>query len=302
LTKAELSIFIKAKALEMGFSDCGIIEARNLLEEEIHYQIWINKGYNAGMDFFKVNNDKRFNPKKLVENTKSIISVLYNYYPKNIQSKSRYKISKYALSDDYHKVIKLKLQELLNYINTELKPVSGSVFTDSAPVLEKAVARRAGLGWIGKNSLLLSKKGTFFFIGEIFVDIELFYDKQMKYEYCGSCTKCKDACPTNAIYEDYKVDANRCIAYHTIENKGQIPEEFREKFNNWIYGCDICQDVCPWNSKIEPNVEANQQILDLTDNDFENMDEKKFDEIFAKSAIKRAKFQKFKQNIEFCKK
>lgn len=302
MRKKEITEKIKLKAIELGFSDCGITQSRNLLEEEIHYQIWLDKGCNADMNFLKNSKSKRLNPQNFVENSKSVISVLYNYFPKTTKQNSKYKISKYAISEDYHKIVSSKLNLLLNYINSEIQPVNGKIFTDSSPVLEKALAKRAGLGWIGKNSLLITKKGSFYFIGELFVDIELQYDKPLDYDYCGNCTKCIDACPTSAIYENHKIDANLCIAYHTIENKNQLPDFLKEKFNNWIYGCDICQDICPWNSKIEPNLEPIMQITKMKDDDFENLTEEEFDEIFSNSAIKRIKFNRLKRNIDFIRK
>lgn len=301
MKKSEISYKIKEKAKELGFSNCGIIKARNLLEEEIHFKIWLEKGYNADMKYLHENFEKRMNPLKLVENTKSIIVLLFNYCPLNYESKSKYKISKYALSNDYHKVIETKLNKLLEFINSELQFVKGKAFVDSSPVLEKAIAKRANLGWIGKNSLLVTKKGSFYFISEIFVDIELEYNEIQSKDFCGTCTKCIDSCPTNAIYENHKVDANKCISYHTIENKGEIPEQLKGKFQNWIYGCDICQDVCPWNSKIEPKLEANKKIIDMTNEQWEKLDEEKFNEIFSKSSVKRLKFKRLKRNIDFNK-
>lgn len=299
MKKNEITTKIKEKALQLGFYDCGIIQPRNFMEEEIHYNIWLDSGHHGNMNFLVENKDKRLNPLNLYEEVKSIITVLYNYYPKNTASKSKYVISNYALSIDYHKIIKNKLNKLLEYINSDLQFVKGRVFTDSAPVLEKALARRAGLGWTGKNSLLLTKQGSFYFIGEIFVDIELEYDKPLDYEYCGNCVKCIEACPTHAIYENHKIDATKCIAYHTIENNRELPIELKDKFQYRIYGCDICQDVCPWNSKIIPNLEVNEKILEMNDHDWENLTEEKFNELFAKSAIKRAKFNKLKRNIDF---
>jgi len=296
-----ISLKIKQKAKQIGFTNCGIIEARHFKEEEIHLNVWLDNNYNADMKYLENNKEKRINPKLLVENTKSIISVIYNYYPKKFVQKSKYKISKYALFDDYHIIMKSKLKELFDFINQEIKPISGRCFVDSAPILEKKIAKQAGLGWYGKNSLLITKKGSFFFIGEIFCDLEMEYDKSFENDFCGKCTKCIDACPTSAIYENYKIDANKCFAYQSIENKEDIPDLFIGKFKNQIYGCDICQDVCPWNSKSIANVEPNLNILNLTDSDWENLTEIEFNKIFKNSAIKRIKLSRLKRNIEFTK-
>jgi len=294
-----ISSKIKEKAKQLGFEDCGIIEARHFKEEEIHLNIWLNNNYNATMQYMEKNLAKRLNPKLLVENAKSIITVIYSYSPKTVVQKTKYKFAKYALSEDYHELIKLKLNQLFDFINLEIKPINGKCFVDSSPVLEKAVARRAGLGWIGKNSLLLTKKGSFFWIGEIICDLEMEYDKIFEKNFCGNCQKCIDACPTKAIYENYKLDANKCFAYQSIENKGEIPEIFVGKFENIIYGCDICQDVCPWNNKSIPNIEPNPEIMNLTDDELENITNEEFNRIFKKSSIKRIKLSGLKRNIDF---
>ena len=290
----------------MAFFKAGISKVSYLKEQETHFNAWLDKSYHAGMEYLKNNKDKRFNPGKLLPNAKSIISVLLNYYPKQLQSNSENipKISKYAYGRDYHKVMKKMLKSLAVYINTELCNINYRIFVDSAPVLDKTWAEKAGLGWIGKHSLLINKDiGSFIFIGEIIVDIELEYDTNTAKNYCGNCTACIDACPTNAIVDNKIVDANKCISYLTIEHKNEIPYKFKGKLENNIFGCDICQDVCPWNNKkIITNIDDFTPLperLNLTFDDLNNMNETEFNRIFNGTPVKRAKFKGIKRNLKF---
>lgn len=249
--------------------------------------------------------DKRLNPTLLVDDSKSVISLLLNYYPEQTQIADSYKISKYAYGQDYHFVIKEKLKEFLFSIQENIGEVSGRAFVDSAPVLDKAWAAKSGLGWIGKNSNLLSKQvGSFFFIAELIVDLELEYDTAVT-DHCGSCTKCIDACPTGAIIAPYVVDGSKCISYFTIELKDNIPQEMKGKFDDWAFGCDVCQDVCPWNRFSKPHNEPlfnpNPELLSMTKKDWEEITEETFRAVFKNSAVKRAKYDGLKRNIDFLK-
>jgi epoxyqueuosine reductase len=249
--------------------------------------------------------DKRIDPTLLVPGAKSVVSLVLNYYPKEVAKNDigDIKISKYAYGKDYHNIIKLKLKDFMEAIHQEIGEVGGRVFVDSAPVLDKAWAKKSGIGWIGKNSNLINKEmGSFFFIAELIIDLELDYDHPIK-DYCGTCTACVDACPTDAITEPYKVDGSKCISYFTIELKNAIPEEVKGKFENWVFGCDICQDVCPWNSfstaHNEPLLNPHQDLLKMTNGDWEELTEDVFRELFRKSAVKRTKFNGLKRNIKF---
>tara|TARA_E500000318_G_C3490037_1_gene183956 strand:+ start:11 stop:778 length:768 start_codon:yes stop_codon:yes gene_type:complete len=247
--------------------------------------------------------DKRLDPTKLVDGSKSVISLLLNYYPDKVQNPESYKISKYAYGKDYHFVIKDKLKSLLQFIQSEIGEVAGRAFVDSAPVLDKAWAAKSGLGWIGKNSNLLSKKaGSFFFIAELIVDLELEEDTPVT-DHCGTCTACIDACPTNAIVEPYKVDGSKCISYFTIELKDELPNSFKNTFEDWMFGCDICQDVCPWNRFSKPHNEPlfdpHPDLLKFDKKDWQEITRETFNEIFRKSAVKRTKFEGLKRNIKF---
>lgn len=249
--------------------------------------------------------DKRLDPTLLVDDSKSVISLLLNYYPEQTQVQDSYKISKYAYGQDYHFVIKEKLKEFLFSIQENIGEVSGRAFVDSAPVLDKAWAAKSGLGWIGKNSNLLSKQvGSFFFIAELIVDLELEYDIAVT-DHCGSCTKCIDACPTGAIIAPYVVDGSKCISYFTIELKDNIPQEMKGKFDDWAFGCDVCQDVCPWNRFSKPHNEPlfnpNPELLSMTKKDWEEITEETFRAVFKNSAVKRAKYDGLKRNIDFLK-
>lgn len=257
------------------------------------------------MGYMENHFDKRLNPTLLVDDSKSVISLLLNYYPQETQIADSYKISKYAYGQDYHFVIKEKLKEFLFSIQENIGEVSGRAFVDSAPVLDKAWAAKSGLGWIGKNSNLLSKQvGSFFFIAELIVDLELEYDNAVT-DHCGSCTKCIDACPTSAIIAPYVVDGSKCISYFTIELKDNIPQEMKGKFDDWAFGCDVCQDVCPWNRFSKPHNEPlfnpNPELLSLTKKDWEEITEETFRAVFKNSAVKRAKYDGLKRNIDFLK-
>ena len=254
MQKSKYAQIIKAEASRLGFLHCGISKAEFLNEEAPRLEKWLNENKNGKMQYMENHFDKRLNPKLLVEDSKSVISLLYNYFPENQQIDGTYKISKYAYGVDYHFVVKEKLKELFQFITNEIGEVSGRVFVDSAPVLEKAWAAKSGLGWIGKNSNLITKSvGSFYFIAEIILDLDLETDFATT-NHCGTCTACIDACPTNAISE-YQIDGSKCISYFTIELKENIPSEFKNKMDDWIFGCDICQDVCPWNKFSKPHQE-----------------------------------------------
>lgn len=296
---------IKQKAIQLGFSAIGFSKASFLEEESKQLKFWLDNGFQGEMHYMENHFEKRVDPTKLVENAKTVISVLFNYLPEEKQNDGSYKISKYAYGKDYHYVVKDKLFELLDFINTEISEVNGRAFVDSAPVMEKAWAVKSGLGWIGKNTNLISKEfGSFFFIGELIIDLELDYNTESYKNYCGNCTKCIDACPTNAL-KPYELDARKCISYLTIEKKGEIPEEFKGKWSDWIFGCDACQDVCPWNQKIKPHNEESFRISDLLrdmdKSEWEEIDKSRFKKIFKKSPIERTKFEGLKRNIEFLK-
>lgn len=251
--------------------------------------------------------DKRLDPTLLVPGAKSVISLQYNYYSDKKQKNDTYKISKYAYGEDYHHIIKRKLYELLNFITENIGDVDARAFTDSAPVMERAWAKKSGLGWVGKHSLLITKqKGSFQFLAEIILDMELKYDHEFKTDHCGNCTKCIDACPTEAILPNNTINGSKCISYFTIELKNEIPTTMRGKFNDWIFGCDICQDVCPWNRfslpHNEPKFEPHPDLLQMTKPDWEELTENIFKRIFKKSAVKRTKFSGLNRNISFLKK
>lgn len=304
MDKKTTSHFIKATANKLGFSFCGIAKADFLEEEAPRLEEWLHRGYQGKMNYLENYFDKRLDPRLLVEGAKSVISLGYNYFPQqDLAQDDSFKIAKYAYGEDYHHVVKDKLKELLQTIQTEVGEVSGRAFVDSAPVLERPWAQRAGNGWIGKNSLLLNKQmGSFFFLAELIVDLQLEYDSPVK-DYCGTCTACMDACPTEAIPEPYVVDGSKCISYFTIELKEAIPAEVEGKFENWIFGCDICQDVCPWNRFSAPNVEKkfqpNDELKTFTKKEWREITEEVFQMVFSKSAVKRTKLPGLKRNIEF---
>ena len=296
---------IKAEAKRLGFLSCGISKAEFLEEEAPRLENWLKKNMHGEMGYMENHFDKRLDPTKLVEGSKSVISLLLNYFPGESQKENTYKLSKYAYGQDYHHVIKSKLKELQNFISEEIGEVSGRAFVDSAPVLDKAWAAKSGLGWIGKHSNLLTQQvGSFYFIAELIVDLELEYDHRVT-DHCGTCTACIDACPTQAIVEPYVVDGSKCISYLTIELKNEIPSEFQGKMDDWMFGCDVCQDVCPWNrfskSHREPLFNPNPDLLSMTKKDWDEITEDVFKKVFQKSAVKRTKFSGLKRNIEFLK-
>lgn len=302
------SVQIKKFASDLGFSYCGIAKAEFLEEEAPRLEAWLKRGYQGKMNYLENHFDKRLDPTLLVPGAKSVISLIYNYYPEKDLGKENpdsYKIAKYAYGEDYHHVVKDKLKLFLQRIEETLGKVEGRAFVDSAPVHERAWAKKAGLGWIGKNSLLLNKSmGSFFFLAELIIDLELEYDGPIK-DYCGTCTACMDACPTDAIPQPYVVDGNKCISYFTIELKEEIPSEVKGKFENWIFGCDICQDVCPWNSfskaTNESRFQPQTQLEHMTRNDWEEITAEVFKKLFHHSAVSRTKFEGLKRNIRFVK-
>ncbi len=297
---------IKTEAKRLGFLSCGISKAQFLEKEAPRLEKWLSQEMHGEMQYMENHFDKRLDPTKLVQDSKSVISLLLNYYPAQLQAdKSAPKISKYAYGTDYHFVIKDKLKNLLSFINDKIGEVNGRAFVDSAPVLDKAWAAKSGLGWIGKNSNLLTQQvGSFYFIAELILDLELDYDLPVT-DHCGTCTACIDACPTDAIVEPYVVDGSKCISYFTIELKNEIPLSVKGQFENWMFGCDICQDVCPWNrfSKAhnEPLFNPNPELLSMTQTDWEEITEEVFQKIFKKSAVKRTKFYGLQRNIQFLK-
>jgi epoxyqueuosine reductase len=296
--------FIKATAQALGFSFCGISRAEFLAEEAPRLEAWLRQGHHGKMGYMENHFDKRLDPTLLVPGAKSVVSLLYNYFPEPTDtSRSEYKVAKYAYGEDYHFVIKEKLREFMDAINQNIGEVHGRAFVDSAPVMERAWAKKSGLGWIGKNSLLLNRHaGSFFFLAELIIDLDLEYDGPVK-DYCGSCTACIDACPTDAIPEPYVVDGSKCISYFTIELKEEIPNEVKGKFENWVFGCDICQDVCPWNRFAKPHQEARFQpsteFKEMTTDDWKELTEEVFQKIFEKSPLKRSKFEGLRRNVKF---
>jgi len=296
---------IKAEAKRLGFLSCGISKAGFLEEEAPRLEKWLNQNMHGEMQYMENHFDKRLDPTKLVEGSKSVISLLLNYFPSEQQNPDSYKISKYAYGMDYHFVIKDKLKNLLHFIQEEIGEVHGRAFVDSAPVLDKAWAAKSGLGWIGKNSNLLTQQvGSFYFVAELIVDLELEYDAPVT-DHCGTCTACIDACPTEAIVQPYVVDGSKCISYLTIELKNEIPSEFEGTLDDWMFGCDVCQDVCPWNrfskSHREPLFDPNPELLSFTKKDWEEITEDVFKKVFQKSAVKRTKLSGLRRNIDFLK-
>src|SRR5690554_4096123 len=303
--REQYSKMIKTEAKRLGFLSCGISKAEFLEEDAPHLEDYLKNNRNGEMAYLENHFDKRLDPTLLVPGSKSVISVLMNYFPEEMQISDTYKISKYAYGTDYHFVIKDKLKALMHFISEEIGEVEGRVFVDSAPVLDKAWAAKSGLGWIGKHSLLLTKQeGSFHFVAEIILDLDLDYDTPVT-DHCGSCTACIDACPTGAIVADRVVDGSKCISYFTIELKNEIPISERGKFDDWVFGCDICQDVCPWNrfSKAhnEPLFNPHPELLSMNKKDWEEITEDVFREIFRRSAVKRTKYSGLKRNIAFVK-
>lgn len=307
LVKITLTESIKAEALRLGFSACGIAKADYLEPEARYLEHWLNQNQHGEMSYMANHFDKRVDPRKLVEGAKSVISLSYNYFTTQKQTDpAAPKLAMYAYGKDYHMVIKEKLEQILAFIKQQAGDVQGRCFVDSAPVLEKAWAKRSGLGWIGKNTNLLTKRqGSYFFLAELIIDLELEYDGPTK-DYCGTCTKCIDACPTQAIFEPYKVDASKCISYFTIELKSELlPSSYKGQFENWMYGCDICQQVCPINSQStphkEPQFNASEELLGMTKQEWETLSEERFKKLFKNSAVKRTKYGGLTRNINFLK-
>ena len=303
--KEKYTQLIKAEAQRLGFLSCGISKAGFLEEEAPRLENWLNNQMNGQMSYMENHFDKRLNPTLLVDGAKSVISLLLNYFPSELQNEDSYKISKYAYGQDYHHVIKEKLKELLHFIQTEIGEVSGRAFVDSAPVLDKAWAAKSGLGWMGKNSNLITQKvGSFYFIAELIIDLELEYDSPTT-DHCGSCTACIDSCPTEAIVAPYVVDGSKCISYFTIELKDNLPQDMKGKFNDWMFGCDVCQDVCPWNRFSKPHNEplfqTTPEILSYSKSDWEEITKDTFQKVFKNSALKRTKYEGLLRNINFSK-
>ncbi len=301
--KSKHSAMIKAEALRLGFLSCGISQADFLEVEAPRLERWLNNQMHGQMYYMENNFDKRLDPRLLVEGAKSVVSLTLNYFPEAVQEADSYKISKYAYGEDYHYVIKDKLKELLFFIQSEIGDVDGRVFVDSAPVLDKAWAAKSGLGWVGKNNNLITRKnGSFFFIAELIIDLDLETDGATT-DHCGTCTKCIDACPTNAIESPYIVNGSKCISYLTIELKDSIPEEFSNKLDDWMFGCDVCQDICPWNRFAKPHSEPrfipNNQLISLDKREWRELTKETFNEIFKKSAIKRTKYEGLLRNMQF---
>ena len=305
IQKSKYSSAIKAEAKRLGFLSCGISKAEFLEDEAPRLEAWLKAERNGKMGYMENHFDKRLDPRLLVPGGKSVISVLLNYYSDKQQPEGAPKISKYAYGADYHFVIKEKLKELFSFIHQEIGEVNGRVFVDSAPVMDRAWAEKSGLGWIGKNTNLITQKvGSYFFIAEMILDLDLEYDLPTT-DHCGTCTACIDACPTEAIVAPYQLDATKCISYLTIELKDQLPTEFQEKMDNWAFGCDICQDVCPWNrfskQHNEPLFNSKPEILNYSKKDWEELTSETFNTIFKNSAISRTKYEGLKRNIDFLK-
>ena len=295
---------IKAWAADLGFMACGISKAEFLKDEAPRLEAWLAKGMHGKMGYMENHFDKRLDPRLLVPGAKSVVSLLFNYYTETKQADPEApKISRYAFGEDYHYVVKRYLNQLFDQMKEAWGELEGRVFVDSAPVLDKAWAQRSGLGWIGKNANLLSKqRGSFFFIAEIILDLDLEYDSPVQ-DHCGSCTACIDACPTGAIIQPYVVDGSKCISYFTIELKEGIPQEFKGKMDDWMFGCDVCQEVCPWNrfskEHQEPAFQAKPELLEFSKKDWQELNEAQFTYLFGKSAVKRTKFSGLTRNIRF---
>ena len=303
--KQKLTNFIKSKSVDLGFISCGISKADFLEEEAANLENWLKNEMHGEMSYMERNFDMRLDPRKILNGAKSVISLTYNYYTDKLQKDGNFKISKYAFGTDYHFVIREKLKNLLFLIREKVGDINGRVFVDSAPILERAWAKKSGLGWIGKNTNLISKNvGSFFFLCEIIVDIELDYDYSTT-DHCGTCTACIDACPTDAIVEPYKVDGSRCISYLTIELKENMPEYAKDSYDKWIFGCDICQDVCPWNKFSKPHNEplfnADEKFLSMSKNEWLEITKETFDKVFKDSPVKRTGYDGLKRNIKFIK-
>lgn len=305
MQKAEATAFVKTKAHDLGFSFCGISRAEFLEDEAPRLEEWLKRGYQGKMSYLERNFDKRLDPTLLVPGARSVISLVFNYFPGQRQKPDTFKVARYAYGEDYHTVIRDKLRGLLEAMRETIGQVEGRVFVDSAPVMERSWAQRSGVGWVGKNSLLLNRSiGSFFFLAEIITDLEFDYDGPVK-DYCGSCTACMDACPTDAIPAPYVVDGSRCISYFTIELKEEIPAGFKDTFDDWIFGCDICQEVCPWNRfaqpHSEPRFQAPEELMNMNRSEWIEMTEELFGKLFEKSAVQRARYTGLKRNVDYVK-
>ncbi|MDP9955347.1 epoxyqueuosine reductase [Epilithonimonas hungarica] len=301
--KERHSQLIKTKASAFGFQSCGISKADFLEEEASHLENWLRNNHHGEMKYMENHFDKRLDPRLLVEGSRSVISLSYNYFPEEKLQNDNFKLAKYAYGEDYHDVIKEKLRMLVAELQEEIGEFSCRVFVDSAPVLEKAWAKKSGIGWVGKNSNLITKKyGSFYFLAEIICDLDLVEDSPV-IDHCGSCTKCIDACPTQAIISDKIIDGSKCISYATIELKDQIPDFFKDKMDDWMFGCDVCQDVCPWNRFSNPTLEEkfqpNSQLKNFTKQEWKDITQEVFSSVFKKSAVKRTKFAGLKRNLDF---
>lgn len=308
MKEKELSTYIKNKTKELGFDYCGISEAEFLGKDAPLVENWLEKQMHGEMRYLENNKEKRYDPSQLLEGTKTVVSVLLNYYPsQRLPEENNYKIAKYAYGQDYHFVMKDKLNALLEDLQQIIPETEGRAFVDSAPLLDRAWAKRSGLGFIGKNTCLINKKtGSFFFIGQLLLNIPMEYDHVVAKDYCGTCTRCIDNCPTGALVAPHQLDSRKCISYLTIEYKGELPEDFKPKFKDWIFGCDICQDVCPWNKFSKDNhndeFQPKEDLLNLkTKEDWENLTPDQFGRIFKGSAVKRTKYKGLKRNIDFLK-
>ncbi|MEQ9261782.1 MAG: tRNA epoxyqueuosine(34) reductase QueG [Owenweeksia sp.] len=303
---SKYSQLIKKEAERLGFMACGVSRADFLEKEAPKLEEWLKRDYHGQMQWMENHFDKRLDPRKLVDGAKSVVSVILNYYPEKTQpDPDAPKIAKYAYGEDYHFVIKRRLKSLMEFIQSEIGEVHGRAFVDSAPVMDRAWAEKSGLGWIGKHTLLLTKgAGSFYFIGELILDIELTPDAPVA-DHCGECTRCIDACPTDAIIGPQLLDSSKCISYLTIELKDEIPQAFSGKMENWAFGCDICQDVCPWNRFSKPHstpeFDAPEKMLKMDRAEWTEITEEVFKEIFKRSAVKRTKYAGLKRNIQFLK-
>lgn len=305
LQRTQLTKLIKTEASNLGFFACGISKAEHLADEEKRVEEWLTEKKHGEMSWMERNKEKRYDPTKLVEGAKSVISVLYNYAPQQKPpKKDNYQISAYAYGEDYHKILKDKLYDLLLFIESKYGKSKARIFVDSAPVLDRAWAHKAGLGFIGKNTMLINRKGgSYFFIGQIIIDLELDAENQAaEKNFCGSCTLCLKACPTNAL-EPFNLDARKCISYLTIEHKSEIPKKYKTQFNDWIFGCDICQNVCPWNRHVNPNQEVafkpSEELMAMKKQEWLHLDKEKFNSLFSNSAIQRAGFEGLVRNIKY---
>ena len=303
--KKHYTELIKNEAKRLGFISCGVSRAEFLEDEAPRLEKWLKNNMHGEMKYMENYFEKRLDPSKLVDDAKSVISLSYNYYPKDLQNKEAPKVSKYAYGIDYHYVIKEKLIFFLSFIKDKIGDVNGRAFVDSAPILEKAWASKSGIGWVGKNSNLITKQvGSFYFLAELIIDLELDYDG-IESDHCGECTACIDSCPTQAIVEPYVVDGSKCISYFTIELKENIPNEFKAKFEDWVFGCDICQDVCPWNKFSKPHKEplfqSTSELMKMSRDEWNEITEETFNKIFKNSAVKRTGYKGLTRNLNFIK-